>query len=145
MSTDSSKLRKVLLNLLNNAAKFTMEGTVSLNVSGLSRDGVDGVLFAIHDTGIGMGDDQVKRVFEPFTQADESMTREYEGQGIGLYICQRFCELMGGEIWVKSVLGKGSTFSLFLPRVLRGRIDRYQERALGGACTHCLQIVIADF
>ena len=121
MSTDSSKLRKVLLNLLNNAAKFTMEGTVSLNVSALSRDGVDGVLFAIHDTGIGMGDDQVKRVFEPFTQVDESMTREYEGQGIGLYICQRFCELMGGEIWVKSVLGKGSTFSLFLPRVLRGR------------------------
>ena len=119
MSSDGSKLRKILLNLLSNAAKFTMEGTVSLNVSALTRDGKDGVLFAIHDTGIGMREDQVKRVFEPFTQVDESMTREYEGRGVGLYICRRFCELMGGEIWVKSVLGKGSTFSVFLPRVLR--------------------------
>ena len=116
ITTDSGKLRKILLNLIGNAAKFTVEGTISLNVSALERNGIDGVLFSIHDTGIGMQEEQIARVFEPFTQADESMTRQYEGGGIGLYICKRFCELMGGEIWVKSQLGKGSTFSFFLPR-----------------------------
>lgn len=123
ITTDGSKLRKILLNLLNNASKFTVEGTISLNISRLERNGVDGILFAVHDTGIGMHEDQVSHIFEPFTQVDESMTREYEGGGIGLYICKRFCELMKGEIWVKSQLGKGSMFSFFLPLAIEAELE----------------------
>ncbi len=118
MTSDESKLRKILLHLLSNAAKFTVEGTISINISPQNRQDQDSLLFEIADTGIGMNEEQLQRIFEPFTQVDESMTRQYEGGGIGLYICKRFCELMGGEIWVKSQNGKGSTFSFILPREL---------------------------
>jgi CheY-like chemotaxis protein/anti-sigma regulatory factor (Ser/Thr protein kinase) len=111
MFTDVTKLRQMLLNLLSNAAKFTKAGVVRLDVSV-----VDGrVRFAVSDTGVGMTEEQMSRVFEIFAQGDSSTTREYGGTGLGLTITRRFCELLGGDIRVESEVGKGSTFVVELP------------------------------
>ncbi|WP_372369865.1 response regulator [Candidatus Uabimicrobium sp. HlEnr_7] len=111
MRADLVKVRQVLLNLLSNAAKFTDEGTITLKTSLTS----DRVFFIISDTGIGLNPEQTDRLFEPFSQADSSTTRKYGGTGLGLTISKKFCEMMGGEINVKSVEGKGSVFSVELP------------------------------
>ncbi|MFT5195207.1 MAG: signal transduction histidine kinase [Cellvibrionaceae bacterium] len=117
MRTDVAKLRKTLVNLLNNAAKFTIDGEVSLDVTALTQDGVEFVRFVVRDTGAGMNEDQVARIFDPFTQADESLTRSYEGSGLGLYISSQFVEKMGGTIVVThSEPGNGSEFEVLLPK-----------------------------
>ncbi len=106
---DPHRLGQVILNLLGNAVKFTDNGEVVLEVNKEASDTTT-LLFSIRDTGIGIPDDKVSRIFEKFTQADSSTTRKYGGTGLGLTISKRLVELMGGRIWVSSSVGVGSTF-----------------------------------
>lgn len=113
---DAARLRQVLLNLLGNGIKFTAAGSVRLRVEPAEVAGRDGALrFTVEDTGIGIAPDVQARLFEPFTQADSSITRLYGGTGLGLAITRRLIELMGGEIDLESTPGVGSTFRLVLP------------------------------
>ncbi|MGE5788854.1 MAG: response regulator, partial [Myxococcales bacterium] len=114
---DPLRLSQVLLNLVNNAIKFSTLGFVALRVSRVGNEDVSPIVvqFSVEDTGIGIGPDQIARIFHPFTQADNSMTRRYGGTGLGLTICQRLVELMGGELSVHSMIGSGSTFSFAVP------------------------------
>ncbi len=113
---DLDRVRQVAVNLLGNAIKFTSAGYVELTVSVSSSAETDLVLlFAVKDTGIGIAADKLKSIFEAFTQADGSITRQYGGTGLGLTICARLVELMGGRIWVDSVLGEGCKFCFTLP------------------------------
>ena len=109
--TDFVKLKQALLNLLSNAAKFTKNGEIKLEL--LAKG--DRIIFNIADTGIGIPEDKVDSLFDEFTQADETTTREFGGTGLGLAITKRFCNLLKGELYVKSVFGKGSTFTIDLP------------------------------
>lgn len=131
MYADLPKVRQILLNLLGNATKFTEGGTITINVARRKKEEVTGkadakplparlsnshyLIFRVSDTGIGMTDEQLERIFQPFTQADESTTRRYGGTGLGLAICQRLCERMGAEISVESKNGEGSTFTVCFP------------------------------
>jgi PAS domain S-box-containing protein len=113
---DPTRLRQVLLNLIGNAIKFTESGAVSLSVTlDEGAPGPRALHFTITDTGIGISDEKLERIFERFTQADSSTTRRFGGSGLGLTISKRLVELMGGRIWVRSALGKGSVFSFTLP------------------------------
>ncbi|MFL6223717.1 MAG: response regulator, partial [Actinomycetes bacterium] len=114
---DASRLRQILINLLNNAIKFTDTGEVVLSVDGKAlKSGQEEagrwhrLHFAVRDSGIGIPKDRQSRLFESFSQVDASTTRRYGGTGLGLAISKRLCELMGGTIWVESQPGKGSTF-----------------------------------
>jgi signal transduction histidine kinase/CheY-like chemotaxis protein len=113
--TDLTKVRQTMLNLLSNAAKFTDNGTITLSVRCEDRSGVDWMILEVTDTGIGMNSEQMGRVFEPFSQADASTTREYGGTGLGLAISRQFCRLLGGDVTVSSVVGKGTTFTVSIP------------------------------
>lgn len=112
---DPSRLRQVLRNLLSNAVKFTEEGMVEVCLRCL-QTGPESVKvqLEVRDTGIGISEEQAARLFEPFVQADSSITRRYGGSGLGLTICQRLLELMGGTIGVKSAPGKGTRFQVTL-------------------------------
>ncbi len=112
---DANRLGQVLANLMSNAIKFTSAGEVALHISevGESTDGLQ-VRFAVSDTGIGISSEAMTRLFHPFEQADNSMTRQFGGSGLGLVICQRLLHLMGGEISVMSTPGAGSTFSFVI-------------------------------
>ncbi|HMQ35841.1 MAG TPA: histidine kinase N-terminal 7TM domain-containing protein, partial [Chloroflexaceae bacterium] len=111
---DPARLRQILHNLLVNAAKFTEGGAITLRVWREAGPPAS-VAFEVADTGIGMSDAQLGRLFEPFTQGDASATRRYDGTGLGLAISRRFCQLMGGTIEVESALGRGSRFTVRLP------------------------------
>jgi PAS domain S-box-containing protein len=113
---DPTRLQQVLLNLLGNAVKFTESGAVTLRVAPHEDSATPSALrFTVTDTGIGIADDKLSRVFEPFTQADSSTTRRFGGSGLGLTISRRLVELMGGRIWATSSVGKGSVFSFAVP------------------------------
>ena len=113
---DPTRLRQVLLNLLGNAVKFTQTGEVSLSVQRDAGGLVPTALrFTVTDSGIGIAADKQSRVFERFTQADSSTTRRFGGSGLGLTICKRLVELMGGRIWVTSEVGNGSVFAFAVP------------------------------
>lgn len=112
---DSMRLRQVLVNLLGNAIKFTSNGSVVLNVRNMGQTGDQILLhFEVNDTGIGMTEEQLKKLFQSFVQADSSITRRFGGTGLGLSISRQLAHLMGGDILVKSEHGVGSTFSLQL-------------------------------
>jgi signal transduction histidine kinase len=131
MYADLPKIRQILLNLLGNATKFTENGTITLSVNRVKKEEVTDkqevkplparlssshyLIFRVSDTGIGMTEEQLERIFKPFTQADDSTTRRYGGTGLGLAICQRLCERMGAEISVDSKMGEGSTFTVRFP------------------------------
>ncbi|MBD2022058.1 histidine kinase [Leptolyngbya sp. FACHB-36] len=128
LHADLTKVRQVLLNLLSNASKFTEKGTISLTVdkqeiqnpefeiqNSESQSSSPYLRFTVTDTGIGMTPAQAERLFQPFMQADASTTRKYGGTGLGLAIAQRFCQMMGGEITVKSQPQVGTTFTVCLP------------------------------
>jgi signal transduction histidine kinase len=116
MQADLTKVRQALFNLLSNAAKFTERGTISLTVH---REPDDWITFAVSDTGIGMTEDQLGRLFEAFSQAEASTRSRYGGTGLGLAISRHFCRLMGGDLTVESVYGQGSTFTVRLPAVVQ--------------------------
>ncbi|MGW8144358.1 MAG: GAF domain-containing protein [Anaerolineales bacterium] len=111
---DITRLRQVLINLLNNGLKFTDQGEVVLSVTTeavpIQKDGPYTLHFSVRDTGIGIPPDRVDRLFQAFSQVDASTSRKYGGTGLGLAISKRLSELMGGEMWVESVVGKGTTF-----------------------------------
>ncbi len=115
MHTDQTKVRQTLFNLLSNAAKFTNHGTISLTVA---REPDDWVTFAVTDTGIGMTEEQLGRLFEAFSQAEASTRSKYGGTGLGLAISRAFYKMMGGDLTVTSVYGQGSTFTGRLPTVV---------------------------
>ena len=115
MQADQTKVRQALFNLLSNAAKFTDKGTINLTVQ---RESDDQITFAISDTGIGMTEEQLGRLFEAFSQAEASTSGRYGGTGLGLAISRHFCRLMGGDLSVESVYGQGSTFTVRLPMAM---------------------------
>ena len=110
--SDQTKLKQCLLNLLSNASKFTSKGTLTLTVA---REGGSQVRFDVSDTGIGMTQEQLGRLFEAFSQADSSTTKRFGGTGLGLAITKHFCVMLGGDVTVVSAPGKGSTFTIRLP------------------------------
>lgn len=127
MRADLTKVRQSIFNLLSNANKFTDQGTITLRVMRVppsadtpsmptsNGDRGDWVVFRVSDTGIGMNEEQLGRIFEAFTQADVSTTRKYGGTGLGLAITKKFCDMMGGDIVVESTVGQGTTFTIYLP------------------------------
>ncbi|HEU4614458.1 MAG TPA: response regulator, partial [Kofleriaceae bacterium] len=121
IETDDMRLRQVLRNLLSNAIKFTERGRVKLRITRTSNDVV---AFSVADTGIGIPQDKQRLIFEPFTQADGSTSRKYGGTGLGLAISREIAGLLGGDLRVDSVVGQGSTFTLYLPTAYRQRDTR---------------------
>jgi signal transduction histidine kinase/DNA-binding response OmpR family regulator len=115
MRADLTKVRQALFNLLSNACKFTERGTISLTVAREVVEGRDSMVFDVGDTGIGMTPEQLARLFEAFSQADAATTRRYGGTGLGLALSRRLCRMMGGDVTVESVAGRGSTFTIRLP------------------------------
>ncbi len=119
LTGDPSRLRQIVLNLVGNALKFTHRGEVALKVDAESMEDQDVVVhFAISDTGIGIAPGKLEAIFESFSQADTSTTREFGGTGLGLTISRCLTQMMGGRIWVESILGKGSCFH-FTARLTR--------------------------
>lgn len=125
---DTTRLRQILVNLLANATKFTYEGEVCLTVMvDESDDTTAKVHFAVHDTGIGIAEEHIQQLFQAFSQVESGNTRRFGGTGLGLAISKRLSELMGGDIWVESEVGVGSTFHLVIPfhvRVWQTRINQ---------------------
>jgi len=119
---DLTKLRQAVFNLLSNAAKFTRDGRITLGARREARDDGEWIVISVEDTGIGIAPEKLEKVFEEFSQADDSTTRNYGGTGLGLAISRRFCRMMGGDIRVESEFGKGTTFSIELP----ARVDALQ-------------------
>jgi signal transduction histidine kinase len=109
--TDARKLRQTLFNLLSNASKFTQDGIIQLRVELHS----DQVCFQVTDTGIGMTPAQIGRIFQEFSQAEDSTSRHFGGTGLGLTLCRKFMDLLGGEVRVDSRIGEGSTFTVSMP------------------------------
>lgn len=143
LHTDLLKVRQILLNLLSNAAKFSENGLIQLCLTHPprlpeQRAGFDQlfptattdtslIAFTVKDTGIGMDAEQLRKIFQAFTQADVSTTRKYGGTGLGLAISQKFCQMMGGWMEVESQVGVGSTFTVYLPIVLSDPKDAAKQ------------------
>jgi PAS domain S-box-containing protein len=146
---DSLRLQQVLANLVGNAFKFTTAGSVSLEASPLPprRPGEARVLFTVADTGCGMDDAMLAKLFEPFVQASQGFTRRYQGAGLGLSIVKRIVELMEGDITVESTPGEGTTFFVAIPFTLapdRPAGGRTAGRTGGGHGPDPLRILIAE-
>jgi signal transduction histidine kinase/ligand-binding sensor domain-containing protein/ActR/RegA family two-component response regulator len=150
---DPGRLRQVILNLVGNSIKFTESGSVALIVEKLRQDGQSITLSVqVHDTGIGIPADKLQAVFEPFTQADGSMTRRYGGTGLGLTITAQLVRLMGGEVRVDSQVGSGTTFSFtvklgLLPTYTRPEEQDAPEAGESGPAAqsgHGLRVLVAE-
>ncbi|MEK9630236.1 MAG: hybrid sensor histidine kinase/response regulator, partial [Nitrospinota bacterium] len=115
ISVDITRLRQVLFNLLSNACKFTENGEITFTIMRKTVNKADWINFTIADTGIGMNESQVEKLFQSFSQVHSSNIQKYGGTGLGLAITKRICEMMGGDIFVESQPGEGSTFSVHLP------------------------------
>ena len=115
MRADLTRVRQVLLNLISNAAKFTENGRVALEVERTLVNRAPWIQFRVRDTGIGLSHEQLGKLFKAFAQADASTTRKYGGTGLGLAISRQLCQMMGGEVTVDSALGQGSVFTMLLP------------------------------
>jgi signal transduction histidine kinase/putative methionine-R-sulfoxide reductase with GAF domain len=118
LHADQMRLRQAMLNLMSNANKFTERGTITVDARQGQENGRHWVTIAVADTGIGMTPEQMGKLFQEFSQADASTSRKYGGTGLGLAISKRFCQMMGGDITVESEVGRGSTFTIRLPRIV---------------------------
>ncbi|MEM8862591.1 MAG: ATP-binding protein, partial [Chloroflexota bacterium] len=114
IENDYTKIKQILINLVGNAAKFTNQGKITLDVSVQAVAEHYSIKFCVSDTGIGLSEEALDQIFEPFKQVDNSIQREYDGEGLGLAISQRYAHLLGGDIQVESQLGVGSKFTLAL-------------------------------
>jgi len=149
---DSARLQQVLTNLLNNAAKFTDKGAISLSISSKKLYNTSHeICFSVKDTGIGIPEDKMSRLFQSFTQIDSSITRKHGGTGLGLVISKKLVEMMGGRIWAESELGKGSTFNFtiladanFVKPTSSVKEEPGQERDIGEDRKHILRILLAE-
>ncbi|MGH7632848.1 MAG: GAF domain-containing protein, partial [Gemmatimonadaceae bacterium] len=139
MHADLTKVRQMLLNLLSNACKFTEHGTIRLEV----ERGANDVSFRVSDSGIGMTDVQLSRLFEAFSQAESSTSKRYGGTGLGLAISRRFARMMGGDITVTSESGQGSTFTIQLPveTLVAGEAPRAQPAASNGSAAGTVLVI----
>ena len=115
MHADMIRVRQVLFNLLSNACKFTSQGVITLQASREQVEGNDWVVLRVSDTGIGMTPPQLQKLFQAFSQADSSTSRQFGGTGLGLFISRRLCQMMGGDIDVESESGKGTIFTARIP------------------------------
>jgi signal transduction histidine kinase len=118
MHADQMRLRQGLLNLMSNANKFTERGTITIDARHRQENDDDWITLAVTDTGIGMTPEQMGKLFQEFSQASSSTASKYGGTGLGLAISRRFCQMMGGDITVASEVGRGSTFTIRLPRIV---------------------------
>jgi signal transduction histidine kinase len=118
MQADQMRLRQALLNLLSNANKFTDHGTITIDARRGHENGRDWITLAVADTGIGMTAEQMGKLFQEFSQASSTTASKYGGTGLGLVISKRFCQMMGGDITVESEPGRGSTFTIRLPKIV---------------------------
>jgi signal transduction histidine kinase/ActR/RegA family two-component response regulator len=147
-NTDATKLRQCALNLLSNACKFTQGGAIDVELTLREHNGVQQLFLTVRDTGIGISTQQLSRLFQPFVQAEPSITQRYGGTGLGLTITRRLAQLMGGEVSVQSAPGKGSTFTLHVPADFAdapkalGAVAQVDD--LQGAADAPLVIVIED-
>ncbi len=148
---DQVRLRQVIINLVGNALKFTAEGEINIIVSNNSKyvqtdnpipENEFEVLFAIKDTGIGIPPERQQSIFESFSQADASTTRKFGGTGLGLTICKNLVDLMNGEIWVKSIVGEGSTF-YFTARFKQSNINIEETKRVPEK-VHGLNVLVVD-
>ncbi len=117
MHADQIKVRQGLFNLLSNAAKFTQDGSITLNAERQTMNGREWIVFRVTDTGIGLSPEQIVKLFQDFTQADASTTRKFGGTGLGLALTRRFSQMMGGDVTVHSVPNEGSVFTIKMPAV----------------------------
>ena len=118
LHADQMRLRQALLNLMSNANKFTDNGTITIDARQGQEDDRDWITVAVTDTGIGMTPEQMGKLFQEFSQASSGTASKYGGTGLGLAISKRFCQMMGGDITVESEPGRGSTFTIRLPRIV---------------------------
>jgi len=118
MHADQMRLRQALLNLMSNANKFTERGGISVDARQGQENGRDWITISVADTGIGMTPEQMGKLFQEFSQASSTTASKYGGTGLGLVISRRFCQMMGGDITVASEPGRGSTFTIRLPRIV---------------------------
>jgi CheY-like chemotaxis protein len=143
IDSDSSRLRQVLVNLMGNAIKFTESGEVVLTVRAeVLGDAQYRLHFAVRDSGIGIPEDKVAQLFQPFNQADTSITRRYGGTGLGLAISKQLCEMLGGSIRVESAPGEGSTF--FFTIEATGCAQPATPFAADARCLEGLRMLIVD-
>ncbi|MDD5717383.1 MAG: PAS domain S-box protein [Sulfuricurvum sp.] len=125
LNGDSLRLTQILNNLIGNAVKFSQNGAITLGIKPIAfQNGSLKLLFSVRDTGIGMSKETQEKLFRSFTQSDASTTRKYGGTGLGLAITKHLVELMGGDIWVESTLGEGSTFSFTLQMELPSETEK---------------------
>ncbi|MGB5751035.1 MAG: response regulator, partial [Desulfobacterales bacterium] len=140
---DPLRLGQILINLSNNAVKFTDTGEIVVATELVKKEKAQVTLkFSVHDTGIGMTAEQAAKLFQPFAQADSSTTRKYGGTGLGLTISKRLAEMMGGEIWVESQPGRGSTFS-FTANLGLGK-ERAKKRFKPASELRGMQVLVVD-
>lgn len=126
VDNDEQKFTQSLLNLVSNACKFTSQGVVAVSVEQSTEAGSEMLAVSVSDTGIGIPAGRISKLFQPFTQLDSRESRKFAGTGLGLVISQRFCHLMGGRIEVESEAGKGSRFTIKIPRAVAK--DREEEQ-----------------
>ena len=142
---DPTRIEQILLNLVNNAVKFTERGSVSLTIKPQSQSGPKYVVaFSVQDTGIGMGEEQTKRLFVPFDQGDSSISRRFGGTGLGLSIVKSLTELMGGQIDVQSELGKGSVFTVQLPLEADPNQTPVDSQKMARDCFRTVRALVLD-
>ena len=134
---DPRRIHQLLYNLVSNGLKFTASGRVEVKADAQG----DQLLLSVSDTGIGIDADILPRLFEPFTQADDTLTRAFGGAGVGLTVCRRLVELMGGRLGVESVVGQGSVFSVSLPLK---RVRTEQRETPGAAQLEALRVLVAE-
>jgi PAS domain S-box-containing protein len=141
---DAGRLRQILLNLLSNALKFTHEGEVGISVAGKPSGEGYQLAFSVRDTGIGIEQDQLDRIFDAFTQADPSTTRQYGGTGLGLTISRRLSELMGGSLYAESSPGKGSVFHFTIQVAAARRVKTVRADQKPFAVDLCDVLIVDD-